>query len=338
MKIGVFGAGSWGTALAMVLLGKNAEIFLWSNDPEEAEKIQKTRRLPHKLVEIRVPDAIHVTDDHHLFMEEADYLVVAIPSKFMRSFAEKMSNQIIGKPKLAVCATKGLEPGSLMTMSSILESFWCNSEGKSVVSGVVALSGPSHAEEVAREMPTAVVSAHENTTLACQAQEIFQTPRFRVYTNSDRTGVEVGAALKNVIAIAVGISDGLGFGDNARAALISRGLYELSLVGETMNARPETFSGLSGLGDLVVTCTSRHSRNRRFGELLAKGYRAEEAEEEIGMVVEGLSMIKAIPDFKKKHGLELPISKEVYSIVMEETSPKQAVERLMMRDLKPELG
>ncbi|MBN2328117.1 MAG: NAD(P)-dependent glycerol-3-phosphate dehydrogenase [Candidatus Omnitrophica bacterium] len=334
MNIIVFGAGSWGAALSMVLCGKGHQVALWSNEQEEAERIAKTRRLMHKLPEIRIPDEIAVTTKAEDFMEEAELLLVAVPSKFMRSFSAAMAPQIVGRPKIVVNATKGLESGTLFNMSDILESHWMN-EG-SPVRGVAALSGPSHAEEVARGLPTVVVSAHPDRSLAKQVQDAFQAPRFRVYTNTDRLGVEIGAALKNVMAVAVGISDGLGFGDNARAALISRGLYELSLAGGAMGAKPETFTGLSGLGDLVVTCTSRHSRNRKFGELLAKGYAPDDAEEEIGMVVEGRTTVRAVPDLKKKVQQELPISEEVYSIAWQNGNPKEAVERLMLRELKPE--
>ena len=304
MNIGVFGAGSWGAALSMVLHSKRHDITIWSNDRNEADKIDKTRRLVHKLPEIRIPDEIKVTTDASQFMEEAELLVVAVPSKFMRGFAESIVPLLTGKPKIVVNATKGLESGSLLTMSDILEELW--GRGGSPVKGVAALSGPSHAEEAAREMPTAIVAAHPDESIAREVQDVFQTPRFRVYTNTDRQGVEIGAALKNVMAVAVGISDGLGFGDNARAALIARGLYELSLAGKAVGARPETFTGLSGLGDLVVTCTSRHSRNRKFGELLAKGYHPDEAEEEIGMVVEGRTTVGAIPDLKQKNSARTP--------------------------------
>lgn len=334
MKIGVFGAGSWGAALSMVLFSKGHQVTLWSNDRDEVDKIAKTRRLVHKLPEVRIPDEIRIATDAGQFMEEAELLLTAVPSKFMRSFAEAMAPQIYGKPKIVVNATKGLESGSLLTMSEILEACWVKQDLP--IRGVAALSGPSHAEEVARELPTAIVSAHPDEKLACAVQDVFQTPRFRVYTNEDRLGVEIGAALKNVMAVAVGISDGLGFGDNARAALISRGLYELSLVGRAMGARPETFTGLSGLGDLVVTCTSRHSRNRKFGELIAKGYSPDDAEEEIGMVVEGRTTVRALPDLKKKIQQDLPISEEVYAIAWESGDPRQAVERLMLRELKPE--
>lgn len=332
MKIGVFGSGSWGTALSMVLCGKGHTIYLWSNDPAEAEKIHKTRRLMHKLPEVVIPLEIIVTTKVDDFIQDAELLLVAVPSKFIRSFSQSIASKIGGVAKIVVNATKGLEAGTLHSMSDILQSEWQTK----AIRGVVALSGPSHAEEVARGMPTAIVAACEDETLAREVQEIFQTPRFRVYTNTDRNGVEIGAALKNVIAIAVGISDGLGFGDNARAALISRGLYELSLAGRGLGAKPETFTGLSGLGDLVVTCTSRHSRNRKFGELVAKGYSVDDAEEEIGMVVEGKTAVKAIPDIKQTIHAELPISEEVYSIIYNNHDPRQAVENLMLRELKPE--
>lgn len=333
MKIGIFGAGSWGTALSIVLSGKGHEIHLWSPDKSEAEKILRSRRLVHRLPEVTVPEEIQVTTEMADFIEDAELLLVAVPSKFLRSFAEKATGSLRGKPKIVVSATKGLEDLSLLTMSEILDSVWLPT---GTIRGVVALSGPSHAEEVARRMPTAVVSAFEDLEIACAVQEIFQTPYFRVYTNPDRKGVEIGAALKNVIAVAVGISDGLGFGDNARAALISRGVYEISLAGQHLGAQSETFAGLSGLGDLVVTCTSRHSRNRKFGELLAKGYKPAEAEEEIGMVVEGVTTVRAIPEIKRRYEVELPISEEVYAIAQEGADPRAAVERLMLRELKSE--
>ncbi|MBD3265412.1 NAD(P)H-dependent glycerol-3-phosphate dehydrogenase [bacterium] len=334
MKIGIFGSGSWGTALSMILHSKGYSIHLWSNDQAEADKIKKTRRLLHKLADVQIPESIQVTANARDFIEEADLLVVAIPSKFIRSFAESMAPHLSGKRKIVVSATKGIEASSLKTMSEILEETWLHAN--STVEGIIALSGPSHAEEVATGMPTAVVAAHAKITLAEEVQDIFSTSRFRVYANDDPKGVEIGAAMKNVLAIAVGISDGLGYGDNARAALISRGLYELSLAGCHMGAKQETFSGLSGLGDLVVTCTSRHSRNRRFGELIAKGYKMEEAEEEIGMVVEGITTVKAVPDIKKRYNIELPISEEVHAILFNGTDPLEAVQHLMMRETKTE--
>lgn len=334
MKIGIFGSGSWGAALSLVLHGKGHTVYLWSNDPLEVEKICKTRRLLHKLPDVVLPEEIIITDNANIFIEDAEILAVAVPSKFIRSFAESMVPLLRGKKKIVVSATKGLEPVTLLTMSDIIDALWVKEGG--VVQGVVAFSGPSHAEEVAIGMPTAIVAAHQNEELAKKVQETFLSPRFRVYTNDDPKGVEIGAALKNVLAIAVGISDGLGYGDNARAALISRGLYEMGVVGHYMGAKKETFSGLSGLGDLVVTCTSRHSRNRKFGELIAKGYSMEAAEEEIGMVVEGLTTVRAIPDIKAKYPVTLPISEEVYAIVCQGSDPKKSVERLMLREMKSE--
>lgn len=335
MIIGILGSGSWGCALSIVLSGKGHTVYLWSNDPQEAEKIGKTRRLAHKLPGVTVPPDVRVTADWSRFLPEAELLVVAVPSKFMRSFARQLSGHAPGRPKLIVNATKGLEAETLLTMSAVLEAE-LSARSHSEVRGVVALSGPSHAEEVALQMPSAIVAAHENGAFAAEVQEIFQTPRFRVYTNPDRQGVEIGAALKNVLAVAVGISDGLGFGDNARAALISRGLYELSLAGQGMGARPETFTGLSGLGDLVVTCTSRLSRNRKFGELIARGFNADDAEDEIGMVVEGRTTVQAIPALQQRIHAELPISGEVYAIVQDGKDPRLAVESLMLRELKSE--
>jgi len=335
MIIGILGSGSWGSALSIVLSGKGHTVYLWSNDPLEAEKIAKTRRLAHKLPGVTVPPEVKVTSDWSCFMPGAELLVVAVPSKHIRSLARLLAGGLQGRPKLIVNATKGLEAGTLLTMSEVLEEEIAVHTTKAD-RGVLALSGPSHAEEVAFLLPTAIVAAHADGALAAEAQEIFQTPRFRVYTNTDRKGVEIGAALKNVLAVAVGISDGLGFGDNARAALISRGLYELSLAGRGLGARPETFTGLSGLGDLVVTCTSRHSRNRKFGELIAQGYSPDDAEEEIGMVVEGRTTVQAVPALQQRIHAELPISNEVYAIVLEGKDPRHAVESLMLRELKSE--
>lgn len=334
-NIGVLGAGSWGAALAMVLNENGHNVFLWSNDENEISRIASTRRLLHKLPDVRLPDSIQAEADAS-FIAECELLVVAVPSKFIQVFAENFAPYLLGRPKIVISASKGLQSQSLGTLSELLEEIWAPQIASGTVRGVAALSGPSHAEEVARCMPTAIVAAHSDEAIACEIQDAFQNPRFRVYRNHDRRGVEIGAALKNVLAIAVGISDGLGFGDNARAALISRGLFELSQIGRCLGAQPETFIGLSGLGDLVVTCTSQHSRNRKFGEMIAKGYSPSDAEEEIGMAVEGVTTVQAVPNLVKTHQVELPISQEVYSVVMEGRDPRQAVENLMQRESKPE--
>lgn len=330
------GAGSWGGALSIVLARNNVDVSLWSNDPGEIDKIKRTRRLVHKLPGVVLPETVTPRVELDSFIEDADLLLVAVPSKFIRPFARGVAPLLKGKPKIVVSATKGLEAGSLKTMTQVLEEEWRGAIVSGVVRGVAALSGPSHAEEVAVGMPTAIVAAHADEAIAHTVQETFQNPSFRVYRNADPFGVEIGAALKNVLAIAVGVSDGLGFGDNARAALISRGLNELSVAGVRLGARQETFMGLSGLGDLVVTCTSRHSRNRKFGELIARGFSPDDAEEEIGMVVEGRTTVRAVPDLKTRCQYELPISQEVFSIVEEGQNPQQAVENLMMREIKPE--
>lgn len=334
--IGVLGAGSWGAALAMVLNENGHRVFLWSNDASEIERIAATRRLLHKLPDVRLPDAIQAVADPNVFADECELLVVAVPSKVMKPFAEGFAPLLRGRAKIAVSASKGIQAQTLQTLSEQLEDYWRPHIQSGLLRGVAALSGPSHAEEVAKGLPTAIVAAHTDETIAREIQDAFQNPRFRVYRNHDRRGVEIGAALKNVLAIAVGISDGLGFGDNARAALISRGLFELSQIGRCLDAQPETFIGLSGLGDLVVTCTSQHSRNRKFGEMIAKGYSPQEAEEEIGMVVEGVTSVQAVPNLVQTHQMELPISQEVYSVVIEGRDPKLAVENLMQRESKPE--
>lgn len=331
MKIGVLGSGSWGAALSIVLHGNGHEVTIWSHSVDEADKIRKTRRLLHKLPEITLPTDIHITHDATELFHQTDLYLNTLPTKYIRTFAQKNSIYLSDKQKIVVNASKGMDAETLDTVSDIIDAEW-----KGKIAGVVALSGPSHAEEVARNLPTAIVAASPVEEYANLVQEIFQSPMFRVYTNPDRKGVEVGAALKNVIAIAVGISDGLGFGDNARAALISRGIQELSRAGKALGAMPETFAGLSGVGDLIVTCTSQHSRNRKLGELIAKGYSITEAEEEIGMVVEGLTSVKAVPKIKAKANEDLPILEEVYAIAEEQINPKQAVERLMLRESKAE--
>lgn len=332
--IAVLGAGSWGIGLAMVLCGRGHQVTVWSNSEEELNHIARTRRLLHKLPDIILPPEILLESDPSVFMPQCTMLVIAVPSRFIRPFAQSFSPHICGKKKTVVCATKGLDHEHLTTMSQVLESIWLDQHDE--IEGVVALSGPSHAEEVARSLPTAIVAAHENPALAASVQDAFQSPAFRVYTNTDRTGVEIGGALKNVMAIAAGISDGLGFGDNARAALISRGLNEISMAGKALGAQPETFAGLSGLGDLVVTCTSRHSRNHRFGEMLARGYSTVDALEEIGMAVEGVTTVQAIPSMEKRLNTELPISHEVYRTVVEGADPRASVEALMQRESKAE--
>ncbi len=331
MKIGVLGSGSWGVALSIVLYDNGHEVKLWSHSEAEAYKLKQSRRLLHKLPEVTIPLDIHITHDETEVFHQTDLHVNTIPTKYIRAITQKYSTKLPNEPKIIVNGSKGMDAQSLETVSDMIEADWGDK-----IAGVVALSGPTHAEEVARGMPTAIVAASPNQEHAALVQEVFQSPRFRVYTNPDRKGVEIGAALKNVIAIAVGISDGLGFGDNARAALISRGIQELSRAGKCLGAMPETFNGLSGVGDLIVTCTSRHSRNRRFGELLAKGYSVEEAEEEVGMVVEGLNTVKAVPKIKEKLNEDMPIAEEVYAITHEGMNPKQAVERLMLRESKPE--
>ncbi len=334
--IGVLGAGSWGAALAMVLHDNGHQVYLWSNDADEIERITATRRLLHKLPDVRLPETIRAVTHPGEFAEECEMVVVAVPSKVMKPFAQYFEQFLIGRPKIAVSASKGIEAHTLKPICEQLEDYWQSAIQSGTVRGVAALSGPSHAEEVAKGLPTAIVAAHSDETVASEIQDAFQNPRFRVYRNYDRRGVEIGAALKNVLAIAVGVSDGLGFGDNSRAALITRGLFELSQIGRCLGAQPETFIGLSGLGDLVVTCTSQHSRNRKFGELIAKGYSPKDAEEEIGMVVEGISAVKAVPHLVETHGIDLPISQEVYSVVIEGRDPRQTVENLMMRESKPE--
>lgn len=327
--IAILGAGSWGAGLAIALTRNGHSVSIWSPFEEEARHLQETRRLPRKLPGIVLPDSIRI--DHRLerVVRGAEAILVAVPSEFIRDTGERLAD-LLAPGALLIACTKGIEAGTCHTMSEILEAVLppgC---------AFVALSGPSHAEEVSRDHPTAVVAASRDDEAARRTQTFFQQRTFRVYTNPDILGVELGGALKNVIAIATGVCDGLGYGDNARAALMTRGLAEISRLGIAMGASPETFSGLSGMGDLVVTCTSRHSRNRKLGELLAQGYDLAAAKEELGMVAEGVTTARAIDSLRERCGVEMPISAQIAALLFDGLEPKQAVNNLLSREGKAE--
>ncbi len=324
-KIGVIGAGSWGLALSLLLYNNGNEITLWSYLESDAETIRTEHELKDKLPGVRIPEDIRVTSDLETAAKGEEILVMVTPSAATRQTAAKLS-RFVPEGQLIVNAAKGIEETSLMTMSDVIEEEIPHSR-------VAVISGPSHAEEVARSMPTAVViGAHDEET-ARELQKLFMSPVFRVYISSDMVGIEVGAALKNVIALAAGIADGMGYGDNAKAALITRGIVEISRLGTKMGGRIETFSGLTGIGDLIVTCASMHSRNRRAGILLGKGYSMEEAMKEVNMVVEGVYSAKAAMELAGKYGVELPIIEQVNAILFDGKDPKEAVSELMLRDM-----
>lgn len=327
-RIGVLGAGTWGIALARLLANKGEQVTVWSSDPQKAEKLSETRTYP-KLPQMRMPESIAFTSGIDKACRGADVLVFAVSSVYMRPTA-RLAKPYVDKEQLIVSVAKGIEAVTLMTMTDILES---ELGGKN---RIVALSGPTHAEEVAIDLPTMIVSACTDENNAAVIQELFSTEFMRVYTNRDILGVELSGALKNIMALAAGISEGLGYGDNAKAALITRGIAEISRLGEAMGCDPQTFSGLAGIGDLVVTATSRHSRNNRAGFLIGKGASASEAIAEVGMVVEGLNALDGALLLSRKYGVEMPIVDAVNEIVNHHADPREIVCSLMLRQRKGE--
>ena len=324
MKIGVLGAGSWGTALAVLLHENGHEVTLWSIDKREVAMIDEKREQVEKLPGVRIPDRIAVTNDVESSVAGKDILVMAVPSIFIRS-TSKMIAPYVKEGQLIVNVAKGIEEETLMNMTDIIED-----EIKQARVGV--LSGPSHAEEVGRRIPTTVVAGAHDKKTAEEIQEAFMSPVFRVYTSPDMVGIELGAALKNVISLAAGIVDGLGLGDNTKAALITRGIAEITRLGLAMGGRFETFIGLSGIGDLIVTCTSTHSRNHNAGYLIGQGKSYQEAMDEVKMVVEGVYSAKAALALAKKYNVEVPITEQVNQVLFEGRSAKDAVTSLLMRN------
>lgn len=323
-KIAIIGSGSWGTALAILLYSNGNNVSIWSFKKEEVEAIKSAGENKEFLPGIIIPKEINVTNNEKEALEEADIVIFSTPSKFVRGIAKRFS-PYLNSNQIIVNVAKGLEDTTLYTLSEVIESVipQCN---------VCVLSGPSHAEEVARAIPTTCVVSSKNKEIAEQVQDVFMSPVFRVYTNTDIIGVEIGGALKNVIALAAGISDGLGFGDNTKAALMTRGIVEIARLGTAMGAETMTFAGLSGIGDLIVTCTSMHSRNRRAGILLGKGKSLSETLDEIHQVVEGVNTAKAAYDLSKKYNVVMPITEEINKVLFEGKNAKQAVDDLMTRD------
>lgn len=327
-KIGVIGAGSWGTALAVLLNSNGHEVMIWSVIKEEVEMLRTKRQHETKLPGVVLPEEILLTNDLREAMEDKDVLILAVPSPYTRSTAHSMKDYIKEGQKI-VNVAKGIEENTLYTLSDIIEEELPGTD-------VAVLSGPSHAEEVGRGLPTTcVVGAHTRAT-AEYLQNIFMSPVFRVYTSPDMLGIELGGALKNVIALAAGTADGLGYGDNTKAALITRGITEITRLGVKMGAKLETFGGLTGIGDLIVTCASVHSRNRKAGYLIGKGCTMQEAMEEVKMVVEGVYSAKAAMGLAKKYQVELPIIEQVNKVLFEGKNAGEAVQELMLRDKKIE--
>lgn len=327
-KIGVIGAGSWGSALAILLNENGNDVTLWTHRESEAEKIRTSHEHASKLPGVKIPESIQVTSDMKQAVAGKKVLVLVVPSACVRETCEKL-RPVVEEGTIIVSASKGIEESTLKTMTDIVEEVVPQAE-------TAVLSGPSHAEEVAKGLPTTCVIGARSEKTARYLQNLFMSPCFRVYISSDMLGIELGGALKNVIALAAGIADGMGYGDNAKAALITRGIVEISRLGTKMGGKPETFSGLTGIGDLIVTCASMHSRNRRAGILLGKGYTMEEAMKEVNMVVEGVYSAKAALLLAKKYDTELPIIEQVNHILFDGKDPKEAVSNLMLRDTKLE--
>lgn len=327
-SIGVIGAGSWGTALAVLLCGNGHEVTLWSIIEDEVHTLQTKRENPDKLPGVKLPEKIEVTSDLEKAVSGKQVLVLAVPSPYVRSTAHTMK-PYVAEGQIIVNVAKGIEEDSLKTLSQVIE--------EEIPQALVAvMSGPSHAEEVGRGIPTTIVVGAHDRKIAEYLQGIFMNEVFRVYTSPDVLGIELGAALKNVVALAAGIADGLGYGDNTKAALITRGIAEIARLGTAMGGKVETFSGLSGIGDLIVTCASMHSRNRRAGILIGKGYSYEEAMKEVKMVVEGVYSAKAAVRLAEKCGVQLPIIEQVNAVLFEGKRADEAVKDLMLRDKKIE--
>ncbi|MEK3953307.1 glycerol 3-phosphate dehydrogenase (NAD(P)+) [Psychrobacillus psychrotolerans] len=331
-KVTVLGAGSWGTALAMVLANNEHDCLLWSHREDQATEITTNHTNKKYLPETILPTNLKATSDFQQAIQHANVIVIAVPTKAIREVCQNML-PFLAEKKLFVHVSKGIEPDSLKRISEMI----AEELSEDVTEAIVVLSGPSHAEEVVLKHPTTITVASENMVAAEKVQDLFMNKSFRVYTNDDVIGVEIGAALKNVIALAAGIVDGLGYGDNAKAALITRGLAEISRLGISLGAQPYTFSGLTGMGDLIVTCTSVHSRNWRAGNMLGKGATLNTVLEEMGMVVEGVRTTKAAYQLATKQQVDMPITKALYSVLFEQVNPKEAVDILMHRTKKHEL-
>ncbi|MDZ7779719.1 MAG: NAD(P)H-dependent glycerol-3-phosphate dehydrogenase [Gemmatimonadota bacterium] len=324
------GAGSWGTALGVLLARKGHVVTLWSHDPDVARGITAERRTPY-LPDVVVPETVHVSTDPEHAVAGAALVVSVSPSQFVRDVMTRAA-PAISEDATLVSASKGIELGTLRRMDEVLTEIL----PAPLMDRFTVLSGPSFAGEVAREMPTAVVVAGRSEEAAVTVQHAFQTPYFRVYTNTDVVGVELGGAVKNVIALAAGVAAGLGFGHNTSAALMTRGLAEITRLGLAMGARRETFSGLAGMGDLVLTCTGSLSRNRTVGYRLGRGERLEDILQDMSSVAEGVRTSEAVFALARRHGVEMPITEEVYAIVHDGRDPAAALSALMHRDPKPE--
>ena len=328
-NIAIVGAGSMGTAMAILLSKNGNNVTLWSPMKDEISMLEANREHVTRLPGVKVSEGVAFTTDMDAAVKNCEVVVLAVPSQTTRQNCSALS-KIISKETVVVTCSKGIEDSTCKLLSEIMQEELPQNK-------IAVLSGPSHAEEIARDIPTTVVAAAAEIEVARLIQDLFMTPNFRVYTNTDVVGVELGGALKNIIALCAGISDGLGFGDNTKAALMTRGIAEISRLGVAMGGKADTFSGLTGVGDLIVTCTSMHSRNRRAGILIGQGKSVQQALDEVNMVVEGVATTKPAYDLACKLGITMPITNEAYSILFEGKDPRRAVVDLMTRDRKTEM-
>lgn len=332
-KISIIGAGSFGTALAIVLTENEFPVTMWAREKEVVDGINKNRVNPSYISDVKLPELVTATDNIDDAVKDSEMVIFATPTHALRTVAEKAKSSFKGN-EIVVTVTKGIEKDTLMTPSQIL---------KDVLGDVIledqigVLSGPSHAEEVSKYKPTTVVAAAYSNRVAHIIQDTFMTPMFRVYVNHDIIGVEIGAALKNIMAIAAGVIDGLGLGDNVKAALITRGLHEMKRMGTKMGASQDTFSGLTGMGDLIVTCTSEHSRNRYVGYNIGQGKTLDEVISGMNMVAEGVKTTDSVYQWAVKNNVEMPITKAVHSVLFENKPPRDALYDLMTRNPKEEI-
>lgn len=327
-KVGIIGAGSWGTALSLVLANNGHSVEIWSIVKEEVDMLKEKHEHVDKLPGVRLPDSVTFTTDLGSVIKNNDILVLAVPSVYTRSTAKSMAPYVKDK-QIIVCVAKGIEDETFMTISDVVESEIPKAD-------VAVMCGPSHAEEVGQMLPTTVVAGARTRQTAETVQNLFMNDVFRVYTSPDVLGMELGGSLKNVIALAAGMADGLGYGDNTKAALITRGIAEISRLAIKMGAKQQTLAGLTGIGDLIVTCESRHSRNRKAGMLMGQGYTMDEATKEVKMVVEGIYSAKAALALGKKYNVRMPIIEEVNKVLFEDKSAKDAVLELMKREKRAE--
>lgn len=331
MKIAVLGAGGWGTTLSILLNENGHDVTLWEFNTEYSKTLSEYRENFYYLPKIKIPKTIAITNDSEYAAHDKKLIVIATPTQFIRNSLSPLYNFDF-KNSLVVSVSKGIENGTNLLVSDIFLDIFKKVKRKNILS----LSGPSHAEEVSRKIPTAVVCAGEDNSKTTIIQKVFSNEYFRVYRNDDLIGTEVGGALKNVIAIAAGMSDGAGYGDNTKAAIMTRGINEIMRLGLKLKAKRETFFGLSGLGDLIVTCSSKHSRNRSVGEQIGKGKKLKSILKDMKMVAEGVATTKSAFELSKKLNIELPITHQVYNILFKDKDPHLATKNLMKRNLKEE--